>query len=302
MNLVELEQTLSRAGTGSDWVALIAQYFDRHELDFGHGTDNSSDEAYWLLRSQQGWDNAAWERAPDPALIPGLSKIVQRRVVERKPLAYLLGEAWFAGLRFVVDERVLVPRSPLAELIGRGFEPWCHLRHGDRILDLGTGSGCLAVAAAHYCPGVGVDAVDISEAALEVARTNVAANDLADRVHVIQSDLFAAVEGPYRVIVSNPPYVPESRLAELPREYTHEPALALAGGPTGLSLVAEILAQAPRYLAADGVLIMEVGEAYGAFATEYAHLPVTWLEFEHGGHGVFVLTRDELTGYLAGRI
>jgi ribosomal protein L3 glutamine methyltransferase len=300
MTLVELERALSRAGTGEAWVALIAQYFDRHELDFGHGTDNASDEAYWLLRSRQGWDDATWERAPDPALIPGLSEVVERRVTERMPLAYLLGEAWFAGLRLVVDERVLIPRSPLAELIGRGFEPWCRLRDGDRILDLGTGSGCLAVAAAHYCPGVVVDAVDVSEGAIEVARTNVAANDLADRVRVIQSDLFAAVEGQYRVIVANPPYVPEARLDELPREYSHEPELALAGGPDGLSLVAEILAQAPRYLAPDGVLIMEVGEAQEAFATEYARLPVTWLEFEQGGHGVFVLTRDELTGYLAG--
>ncbi len=300
MTLVELERALSRAGTGEAWVALIAEYFDRHELDFGHGTDNASDEAYWLIRSRQGWDNAAWELAPDPALIPGLSKVVERRVTERMPLAYLLGEAWFAGLRLVVDERVLIPRSPLAEIIGRGFEPWCRLRDGDRILDLGTGSGCLAVAAAHYCPGVVVDAVDVSEGAVEVARTNVAANDLADRVRVIQSDLFAAVEGQYRVIVANPPYVPEARLDELPREYSHEPEVALAGGPDGLSLVAEILAQAPRYLVPDGLLIMEVGEAQGAFATEYARLPVTWLEFEHGGHGVFVLTRDELTGYLAG--
>ena len=300
MTLVELERALSRAGTGEAWVALIAQYFDRHELDFGHGTDNASDEAYWLLRSRQGWDDATWERAPDPALIPGLSEVVERRVTERMPLAYLLGEAWFAGLRLVVDKRVLIPRSPLAELIGRGFEPWCRLRDGDRSLALGTGSGCLAVAAAHYCPGVVVDAVDVSEGAIEVARTNVAANNLADRVRVIQSDLFAAVEGQYRVIVANPPYVPEARLDELPREYSHEPELALAGGPDGLSLVAEILAQAPRYLAPDGLLIMEVGEAQGAFATEYARLPVTWLEFEHGGHGVFVLTRDELTGYLAG--
>ena len=300
MTLVELERALSQAGTGNDWVALIARYFALHELDFGHGTDNASDEAYWLLRSQQGWDNAAWERVPDPALIPGLSALVQRRVAERKPLAYLLGEAWFAGLRFVVDERVLIPRSPLAELIGRGFEPWCHLRDGDRILDLGTGSGCLAIAAAHYCPGVVVDAVDVSAAAIEVARTNVAANNLVDRVRVIQSDLFAAVEGQYRVIVTNPPYVSESRLDELPREYSHEPDVALAGGPKGLSLIAEILAQAPPYLVADGVLIMEVGEAQGAFTTEYARLPVTWLEFEHGGDGVLVLTRDELTGYLAG--
>ncbi len=300
MSLVELEQALIRAGSGTDWVTLIADYFDLHELEFGHGTDNSSDEAYWLVRSRQGWDNEAFERPPDPGLIPGLTDIARRRVTERKPLAYLLGEAWFAGLRFTVDERVLVPRSPLAELIGREFAPWCRLREGDRILDLGTGSGCLAVAAAHHCADIVVDAVDVSDGALEIARQNATANGVADRVRVIQSDLFAAVEGPYRLIVSNPPYVPESRLAELPREFGHEPELALAGGVDGLSLIASILAQSPQYLAADGILIMEVGEAREALATEYPSLPITWLEFEFGGDGVFVLTRDELTGYLAG--
>jgi len=300
MTLIELEQALNRAGTGSDWVGLISRYFDLHDLNFGHGTDNASDEAYWLVRHQQRWDDVAWERPPAPALIPGLLALAQDRVATRKPLAYLLGEAWFAGLRFLVDERVLIPRSPLAELIGRGFEPWCHLRNGDRILDLGTGSGCLAIAAAHYCPDVTVDAVDVSKEAIDVVRANIAAHDLAERVRAIQSDLFAAVDGRYRVIVSNPPYVPEPRLTELPPEYAHEPRLALAGGPEGLSLVAEILLQAPRYLVADGVLIIEVGEAQEAFTRAYADLPVTWLEFEHGGEGVFLLTRDELTGYLAG--
>jgi ribosomal protein L3 glutamine methyltransferase len=300
MTLAELEQALNRAGTGSEWVGLISRYFDLHDLNFGHGTDNSSDEAYWLVRHQQQWDDVAWDRPPDPALVPGLIALAQDRVTTRKPLAYLLGEAWFAGLRFVVDERVLIPRSPVAELIGRSFEPWCQLHKGDRILDLGTGSGCLAVATAHYCPDVTVDAVDVSKEAIDVARANIAAHGLAERVRPIQSDLFAAVEGRYRVIISNPPYVPEPRLAELPPEYAHEPCLALAGGPEGLSLVAEILLQAPRYLVADGVLIIEVGEAQEAFSTAYANLPVTWLEFEHGGEGVFLLTRDELTGYLAG--
>jgi ribosomal protein L3 glutamine methyltransferase len=300
MTVVELEQALTRGETGGDWVGVISRYFDLHHLNFGHGTDNSNDEAYWLVRNQQGWDDVVWERPPDPGLIPGLIALAQDRVTTRQPLAYLLGEAWFAGLRFAVDERVLIPRSPLAELIRRGFEPWCHLYEGDRILDLGTGSGCLAVATAHYCPDVIVDAVDISDEAVDVARANVVAHDLAERVRVSRSDLFEAIEGPYRVILSNPPYVPETRLAELPPEYGHEPNLALAGGPDGLSLVSKILLEAPRYLVADGVLIIEVGEAQEAFTTAYPDLPVTWLEFEYGGDGVFLLTCDELTGYLAG--
>ena len=300
MTLVELKQALNRSETGSEWVASIARYFDPHDLNFGHGTDHANDEAYWLVRSQQGWDDVAWESPPSSALIPGLIDIARDRVTQRKPLAYLLGEAWFAGLRFAVDERVLIPRSPLAELIGRCFGPWCELREGDRVLDIGTGSGCLAIAAAHYCPGAVVDAVDVSADAIAVAHANVAAHDLAGRVHVFQSNLFQAVDGPYRVIMANPPYVPEPRLTELPREYAHEPPVALAGGPDGLRLVAEILLQAPRHLSADGVLIMEVGEAQEAFLAAYPGAPVTWLEFEHGGDGVFVLTRDELTGYLAG--
>jgi len=300
MTPVELEQALLRAGTGSAWVELIARYFDEYELCYGHGTENSSDEAYWLLRSKQRWDDAAWESTPDPALISDIVSLAQSRAIERKPLAYLLGEAWFAGLRFFVDERVLVPRSPLAELIIQGFEPWCHLQEGDRVLDIGTGSGCLAIAAAHYCPGVIVDAVDNSADAIEVARANVAANKLSERVTILESNLFEAVENSYRVIVSNPPYVPEARLAELPPEYVHEPGQALAAGPTGMSLVTEILVQSPQYLVADGILIVEVGEAQDAFTAEYPDLPVTWLEFEHGGDGVFLLTRDELTGYLAG--
>ena len=298
MTLAELESALLQAMTGDDWVSLISQCFDAYDLSFGHGTENSRDEAYWLLRSKQNWDDAVWEGAPDPALIASIVDLVSRRVNERKPLAYLLGEAWFAGLRFIIDERVLVPRSPLSELISGQFSPWCRLQNGDRILDLGTGSGCLAVAAAHDCPGVRVDAVDVSPEALEVARVNVAEHNLGERVRVIESNLFDALEDCYQVIISNPPYVPESRIGELPREYSHEPDLALVGGVRGLSLVAEILVQSSRYLVSNGILVVEVGESREAFVSEYPDLPAIWLEFEHGGDGVFVLTRDELTGYL----
>lgn len=300
MTLEDLERKLIAAQTNDAWVDLIARHFESYELMFGHGTDNATDEAYWLVRAKQGWEQYLWDRAPSPELIPEICAIVDRRVCERVPLSYLLGEAWFCGLRFAVDDRVLVPRSPLAELIVRQFQPWCQLRRGDRILDLGTGSGCIAVATAVNCPLAVVDAVDVSADAIAVASGNIAEHGLTSRVRAIQSNLFEALEAPYRLIVSNPPYVPEQRLNSLPREYGHEPVLALTGGPSGLSLVTEILYQAPSFLDADGVLIVEVGEAQDAFEAAYPDLPVTWLAFENGGEGVFVLTRDELTGYLAG--
>jgi len=300
MTLKDLERQLNAARSNEAWVDAIARHFESHALTYGHGTDNAADEAYWLLRAKQGWEPSLWDQAPRPEWVPDVCAIVDRRVRERIPLSYLLGEAWFCGLRFAVDDRVLVPRSPLAELIVRQYEPWCNLRQGDRILDLGTGSGCIAVASAVNCPESSVDAVDVSADAIAVATMNVAEHGLTGRVRTIQSNLFEALEGRYRLIVSNPPYVPEERLNSLPQEYGHEPVLALTGGPTGLSLVTEILRQAPDFLDADGVLIVEVGEAQGAFEAAYPNLPVTWLAFENGGEGVFVLTRDELTGYLAG--
>jgi ribosomal protein L3 glutamine methyltransferase len=300
MTIEDLERSLIKAHSNDAWVDLIARYFEPHALMYGHGTDNATDEAYWLLRAKQNWKESLWDQAPCPELIPEICSIVDRRVRERIPLAYLVGEAWFCGLRFAVNDRVLVPRSPLAELIIRQFEPWCNLREGDRILDLGTGSGCIAVATAINCAEAVVEASDVSADAIAVANRNVAEHGLTKRVRTIQSNLFEALDGPYRLIVSNPPYVPEQRLKSLPREYGHEPVLALTGGPSGLSLVTEILRQAPSFLDADGVLVVEVGEAQDVFEAAYPNLPVTWLAFENGGEGVFVLTRDELTGYLAG--
>lgn len=292
----DLRMKLERAASNEAWVGALAEYFDAHDLCFGHGTDNAGDEAYWLLRAVQDWSDAAWERAPDPARLDRVMDLAERRVEQRKPLAYLLGEAWFAGLKFKVDERVLIPRSPLAELIERCFAPWLKLTAGDRLLDVGTGSGCLAIAAAVHCPALSVDASDNSADALSVAAENVARHGVGDRVRLIQADLFPTVPYRYRVIISNPPYVPAAELKSLPPEYAHEPAGALVGGPSGLEPTLKLLEAAPAHLTADGVLIVEVGNEAEALQQAFPRLPFVWLEFERGGHGVFVISAGELLG------
>jgi len=299
MELPQLELGLRASADGEAWTALVAAYFESHALFFGHGTDNAADEAYWLIRGVQGWDDRAWAQPVDSRLVPRVVDLARQRVEQRKPLAYLLGEAWFAGLRFAIDERVLIPRSPIAELIEACFAPWCDLRAGDRVLDIGTGSGCIAIACAYHCADVRVDATDVSAGALELARANAAALVPDADLAVLEADLFPVGRGPYRLIVSNPPYVPSARLAELPPEYAHEPVLALDGGPSGLDAVERILAGAAAELTDDGVLVIEVGEAQEAFVCEYPDLPVTWIEFERGGDGVLLVTREELTGHLA---
>lgn len=294
MDTVDLERRLAAARSHEDWVTAIAGVFSAHGLVYGHGTDNAEDEAFWLVRHVQRWDDAAWARRPNAAAIPALVKLAQRRVVERAPLAYLLNEAWFAGLRFTVDERVLVPRSPLAEVIERGFAPWCDLAAGDRVLDIGTGSGCLAIATAVYWPEITVDATDIAPGALAVARENVLRHAVSDRVRLLQADLFPDDSQRYRVIMSNPPYVPAAEVASLPPEYAREPQLALAGGATGFAAVDRILRGAARRLSSDGVLIVEVGGGAPAFTAAYPSLPVIWLALERGGDGVFVIGAAEL--------
>jgi ribosomal protein L3 glutamine methyltransferase len=294
----DLERKLRGARNCDAALAALAEFFVAHDLAFGHGTDNATDEAFWLLRHLQGWRDVEWASPPGEEVSGAALDLAVRRVTERKPLAYLLGEAWFASLRFAVDERVLVPRSPLAETIERGFAPWCALRPGDRVLDIGTGSGCLAIAAAHYSPDILVDATDVSADALAVAAANVARYAIGERVRLHEADLFPPTATRYRVIVSNPPYVSDAEMAALPLEYRAEPSLGLRGGPKGFEPAERVLRGARERLTPDGCLFVEVGGGAEAFAAAYPRLPLTWLEFERGGDGVFVLTAAELEEFL----
>ncbi len=224
-----------------------------------------------------------------------MDELIGRRIKERIPAVYLTGETWFAGLPFQVDRRALIPRSPIAELIERRFAPWIDPRGVRRILDIGTGSGCIAVACAKALPRARVDAVDISPEALEVAAINVRRHRVGSRVSLVRSDHFSALSGErYDIIVANPPYVGRREMSGLPPEYRHEPRLALAAGRDGLDSVRVILREAGGHLRSRGLLIVEVGNTETAVRRAFRHLPFLWLEFERGGGGVFLLTADQL--------
>ena len=279
-----------------------ASCFNQAGLTFGHGTDNVFDEALVLVshalhlplqfpEHYLGAHVTAEER--DAALA-----LIQQRIETRKPSAYLTHEAWFAGLPFYVDERVLVPRSPLAERIERGFEPWLQSDAIERVLDLCSGSGCIAIACAAHFENAHVDAVDISDDALAIARRNVERHDLQDWVQVIKSDLFSAVEMQrYQLIITNPPYVSAEEMQQLPDEYRHEPEIGLAAGSEGLDIVIRILAQAGSHLEEDGILVVEVGNSRELLSECFPEVPFLWLEFERGGHGVFLLDAQQVQQY-----
>ena len=275
--------------------------FEKAGLFYGHGTDNAYDEAVYLVLRGLGLDLDPLQEELNRRLggkaAMEVMRLVNDRITLRKPVAYLINEAWFAGMPFYVDERVLIPRSPMAELIEDRFAPWIEEDKVKRILDIGTGSGCIAIACALAFPAATVDAVDISIGAEEVARRNVDKYKLADRVKVLHSDLFQSLEGRrYDIIIANPPYVSTREYRELPEEYRHEPVAGLEAGEDGLDVVRRILAQSRSHLNDNGILVVEVGNSQEALVRAYPDLPFTWLEFEHGGEGVFLLTAEQVGG------
>ncbi len=282
-----------------DLIRWGASRFIEAGLYFGHGTDNALDESAHLVLHALSLDHSLPGDYLNSRITPPererVEELLRRRVEERMPAAYLTGQAWFAGLNFQVNSHVLVPRSPFAELIQNHFEPWLDAEQVGRVLDLCTGSGCIGIATALYLPHAEVDLVDISSEALAIARDNVHHYQLEDRVEVIESDLFANLQDRrYDLIVSNPPYVSDEEMAGLPAEYLAEPELGLRAGGDGLDFARKILAQAKTFLNPGGVIIVEVGNSAGALSLAFPELPLTWIEFEHGGDGVFMLRRDEL--------
>ena len=279
-----------------------ADRFDKAGLAFAHGTDNALDEAACLVLHtlQIGYDqpDTVLDRQISEAERLQIMQLLEQRITSRKPAAYLLREAWFAGMPFYVDERVLVPRSPIAELIAARFTPWVNPGHVDRILDLCTGSGCIGIACAQAFPDATVDLSDLSRDALDVAQKNIDRHHLRNRVTAFQSDIFSALQGRvYDLIVTNPPYVPEEEMLQLSAEFGHEPSMGLQAGTDGLNIIVQILKRAAGHLADNGILVAEVGHTQDLLLARYPEVPFMWFDFEHGGTGVFMLDKTQLDYY-----
>ena len=279
----------------------IARRFEQANLYYGHGTENAYDEAAWLVLhcldkpldedcdATEFVDNKVWQV---------IEAIAQERISGRKPLAYLLKSSWFCGMEFYIDERALIPRSPIAELIVTQFTPWLKpVNEAVHILDMCTGSACIAIAMAHHIDNAQVDACDISADALAVAKVNVDRYDISERVALYQSDMFASLPTTqqYDLIVCNPPYVDQQDMDNLPDEYQHEPVLALASGNDGLDFVRNFLQTAKQFLKPNGGIILEVGNSADALELAYPHLTKVWLEFEYGGEGICFIAASDLT-------
>jgi ribosomal protein L3 glutamine methyltransferase len=287
-----------------DYIFWAERRFNQARLYYGHGTDNARDEAVWLVTTAlhipfDGLDAQAG-RLLDATEQTTIRDLVEVRVRTRKPLAYLLHEAWFAGLKFYVDERVIVPRSLIGDFIHEQFQPWIDPARVQHVLDLCTGSGCIAIAAAHAFPQAQVDGAELSADALAVARINVEQHGLGARVQLVQSDLFANLAGRrYDLILTNPPYVDVADMATLPAEYQHEPTLALASGEQGLDAIVHILAHARAHLNPGGALVAEVGNSHVALAERFPDVPFVWLTSASGDESVFLLSAEDLGQHAA---
>ncbi len=297
-NLAQVSQELL---TIRDYIRWAFSQFNAANLCYGHGTDNAWDEAVYLILSalhlppdsSPDLMNSALTRAERCSLC----ELILRRINERIPAAYLTKEAWFAGLPFYVDDRVIIPRSPIAELIENGFSPWLDDKNVLHILDLCTGSGCIAIACAFAFPGSEVDAMDISQEALDVAKINVEKHCLQQRVSLIKSNLFEKITKQYDLIVSNPPYVSAPEYVSLPKEYAHEPEIALKANEDGLEVAIEIIYKAAQHLTTNGILVVEVGKSQEILQEKFPEIPFLWLEFRRGGEGVLLLTAEQLKKY-----
>ncbi|MEQ6884927.1 50S ribosomal protein L3 N(5)-glutamine methyltransferase [Salicola sp. Rm-C-2C1-2] len=291
-------EAIEQLQTVRDWLRYAVSRFREAGVWCGHGTDSHWDDAVQLLMQTLHLpmsDNVPFLDAR--LTLSERERVLQRierRARDRVPVPYLTGEAFFMGLAFHVDERVLIPRSPIGEFLAAEGEPWLAGRPVERILDLCAGSGCIGIAAAHVFPHARVDLGEVSPQAVEVAENNIKRYALEGQVRAVTSDLFDQLDGPYDLILANPPYVDARDMAELPAEYRHEPEMGLAAGDDGLELMGRILHQAPHYLSQHGVLVGEVGNSQPALEAAFPSVPFTWLEMENGGHGVFVVDAQTL--------
>lgn len=285
-----------------DFIRWGASRFEEAELFYGHGTDNAMDEATLLVLHALHLPldlsvNYLDARLTATECVKVLD-LLRRRIDERLPAPYLIGTKRFAGLDFYINQHVLIPRSPIAELIESNFEPWIQSDKVERVLDLGTGSGCIAIGCAYSFPSSRIDAVDLSAEALEVARINIARHQMESRVVPILSDLFEKlVDRRYDLIVSNPPYVSTVEMKTLPKEYYKEPTIGLEAGKEGLDIIIRILHTAADYLEPEGILVVETGSNVTTLSARFPTVPFLWLEFERGGEGVFLLTAKQLNKY-----
>ena len=290
---------MASLNTIRDFIHFAVTQFNKKQTYFGHGTDNSWDEAVYLilhaLRLPLDSDQTVLNKKLTACEKQAVLKIINNRIKERIPAAYLTKESWFAGLPFYVDKRVLIPRSPIAELIETSFVPWMEPKKVSKILDIGTGSGCIAIACAYAFPKAKIDAIDISQGALKVAAINCTKHKVTKKIRLLKSNLFEKLKGKtYDIIIGNPPYVGCAEMKTLPKEYYHEPKMALLAGIGGDEIVVKIIENAVKYLSPRGILVVEVGNSAPMILQKYPHLPFVWLEFERGEAEVFLITREQL--------
>ncbi len=298
------QELLSDLHTISDFLRWTVSRFHQAEVALGHGYDDPWDEAVALvlhaLHLPMDVDPGVKDNRLTTTEKREVIALIRERLIDRRPTAYITGTSWFCGVPFLVDQRVLIPRSPIGELIENQFEPWVEPENVESILDMCTGSGCIGIAAGMAFPEAMVDCTDLSEDALDVAEKNIELHGMDGQVNLVYSDLFEALEGrSYDIIISNPPYVDQPDMDALPDEYHHEPRMALEAGADGLDLVRIMLANLSRHLNPGGIAVIEVGNSWEALEETYANVPFTWLEFERGGHGVFLLTKEQIDHYQA---